>query len=66
MLKASIIAMEKSCKTKHFKNNAEVLLNVSNSELSKYKPISIEMVRNKAEAINLINHALSLLIEYNE
>lgn len=66
MLKASIITMEKSCATKHFKNNAEVLLNVSNSELSKYNPISSEMIRNKAEAINLINQVLSLLIEYNE
>lgn len=65
MLKTSIVAMEKSCQTKHFKSNAETLLNLSASELSKYIPISSEMRYNKHQAITLINQAISLLTEFN-
>lgn len=65
MLKASIVTMEKSCPTKHFKNNAECLLNVSISELFKYSPISSEMRNNKLQAISLINQALAFLTEFN-
>lgn len=65
MLKASIVTMEKSCPTKHFKSNAEALLNISASELSKYIPISSEMRHNKHHAISLINQALALLTEFD-